>query len=212
MNILIYIDKESNTQFDGFNNNINDFDTFNESLKDILRELLDIPQNHTLYSFGSRKKPVVVNVEGNLTKCTVNIPRFLWRKERNEREYIYLYPSYLLKYCPFTLIDLEWYYTENISKGKDALEGIEDHNVLVETSQPIERWIYRIRRTLITGNFSANLAAKYMGILNRLPQLFLNINDSLIEWITLLKQLAEGFGMKLKPYHTLAYGNYLFTM
>lgn len=214
MNIIIHFGDPHNHLF---GNNIDFFQDFTkEELKRILQECkgIVVPEDDTIYAYGFRKKPVSILIDNVFEKCDILIRRFLWLKGGNQREYINIYPSCVIKYCPFILDSLEYIEVNNISQGKDPLDGIEDPENILESSEPILRWIKKIAKKIELTDTIAHLASHYTKLFGTLPETFqLSSRQSLLqECLHMLHQFIRKMGITLTQYQSLSYGNYTYPL
>ncbi len=214
MNIIIHF---GNLHKHLFGNNIDFFQNFTKKdLKQVLQECegLVVPEDNTIYAYGFRKKPLVILIDAAFEKCNMLIRRYLWLKGGNEREYINIYPSCVVKYCPFILDNLEWIEVNNISQGKYTLNGIEDPFNMLESAEPIHRWIKKITKKVETTDTIAHLASHYTALFGSLPiALEPPSKPSVIQqWLYMLYQFIDKMGVALTQYQALSYGNYIYPL
>lgn len=149
-----------------------------------------------------------------MRRCTVLIRRYALMYGANQREYIYLYPSCVVKYCPFLLDMVEEIYTKNIRTGKDPIEGLEDPKNLLESSEPLQRWVNRFEIRIDNSECIAHLAAQYTGLFSRLPETMQSfVKPSVLgEWLHLLCQFTQQLGVTLRAWEAFSYGNYIYPL
>lgn len=102
-----------------------------EQAKELIGGIADTDK---LWFYGYRKKAIIYTIDNILYK-TVSMIRRLAKVDSNGHiEYIYLYPSLALKRCPFSLNTIDQLYTENVPKGADPLDNIDDPQNILECS------------------------------------------------------------------------------
>lgn len=98
-----------------------------------VRELIGIPLSDKVWFYGYRKKTITYLSNHTFYKTVLLIRRLVWVSTDNGRQYIYLYPSFAMKRCPFSLDTIEQLYMENVSLGADALHGTDDPGNILES-------------------------------------------------------------------------------
>jgi hypothetical protein len=67
-----------------------------------------------------------------------------------------------LKRCPFSLNTIDQLYTENVSKGADQLDNIDDPQNILECSDNLMVWIKRVATRVETAALLENLSSSYL--------------------------------------------------
>jgi hypothetical protein len=197
--MIVYIDTECKQYFGEIYNPFEDLD-----IKQVKELIDDISDSDKLWFYGYRKKTIIYVWNNTVYQTVVLIKRLVWVSPDNHRQYIYLYPSFAMKRCPFSLDTIEQLYIENVSNGADALDGIEDPYNLLESSDRLMNWIIRLTKRTEDAELLENVCSSYLKILQVMPKIDKSLNDYLHQLIDVFGQLMEYIKCPLLPYTTLA--------
>jgi len=204
MNILTHLKEFLNTDINVF---------YKSKLKDV-RKYYGIGKNEKLWFNGFDKKEIkYINDDLVLTPYTVPIQRMVWVKKCGTRVHIYLWPSFVIKYCPFPTCTIEYILETSIESGTDPFDYFDDPCCLLESSLPIERHARRIFNILGTSKFMITWSRLHQKILSRLPPVTggapagKGLASAKTTWL-IIKSLAEGIGLKSPKYGYLSFANF----
>jgi len=137
------------------------FDFFYKSRRDEVRKHYNIPLTDKLWFNGFDYKPIIyINNNRYLEKAEVPIQRMVWINDSDEHVHIYLYPSFIIKHCPFPTSTLEYFWENCIIPGIEPFDLIKDPDNLLDSSFTLEYYSNKIFNFLGT--------SKYMTKWNRL--------------------------------------------
>lgn len=185
---------------------------FYRGVKEYVRKCFNIPDGQTLYLNGYYPKPIIyINADNCLETTEIPIRRLLWIKGDNERVHIYVSPSFILKYCPFPLDDIERVHVEFLSWGIEPFNVLKDPLGLLDSSIPYETWAARLASILKKNDFQAQWSKLYYDTFYALPDVksspdFLSQCLDMVR--TFLKKLNTRKSTGLQEYNLLSYGNF----
>ena len=169
-----------------------------------IRKLIGIPHSDKVYAYGYRKKTIIYIWNNTVYQTVVLIKRLVWIGADGHRQYIYLYPSFAMKRCPFSLDTIEQLYIENVSNGADALDDIEDPYNLLESSDRLMSWIMRLTKRIEKAGLLEDVCSSYLKIIQVMPKINKSLDDYLHQLIDVFGQLMEYIRCPLPPYTTLS--------
>lgn len=180
-----------------------------EGSKDKVRKEFDIPENQALYYNGYwYKSTIYIDKNNSLKKVKIPIRRLLWIMQYGERKHIYVYPSFVIKYCPFPLNDLEKVYVEFLSRDIEPFKTLKDPECLLDSSIPYENWTNNLGHLLKEKDFQANWARLFCETFHTSPSVDKD-SDFLSQCLGLIsdfiKKLFKGSTLK---YNLLSYANF----
>lgn len=188
-------------------------ETFYKNAKIIVRETLSLDDNITVYSNGYYYKPIIyINESLALENITIPIKRLLVIYGNNKRDTIYMYPSFVVKYCPFPLNDIQWVFDQCISKGVEPFDKLKDPDKILESSIPYENWIQRLNKTLENNHFQEKFAKYFYDTFYTL----INIKTSKAFFencLSMIKEFVEKLNLNIVEQNIinsnlLSYANY----
>ena len=122
-----------------------DLNYFYKSRRDEVRKHYNIPITDKLWFNGFDYKPVIyLNDYGCLEKNEIPIQRMVWIKGLAERVHIYLYPSFIIKRCPFPTSTLEYIWENCRAPVTEPFDLIKDPDNLLDSSLPLEYYTRKI--------------------------------------------------------------------
>ena len=102
-------------------------------------------------------------------KTEIPIQRMVWIKGLDERVHIYLYPSFVIKRCPFPTSTLEYIWENCIIPKIEPFDRIKDPNNLLDSSLPLEYYTKKIFNLIGSPNYIAQWNNLYYKTLQSLP-------------------------------------------
>ena len=161
-----------------------------------------------MYLNGYYYKPIIYIDENlNLKKSTISIRRILIIYGNNKRETVYIYPSFAVKYCPFPLKDIQYIYTQCISKNIEPFDKIDDLDKIIESSASYENWIYRIEKTLQKMKFQEKWAKHFFEFFYKLIDTK-STNSYLNDSLLMIQAFVNELNLKIPFLNFLSYANY----
>ena len=180
-----------------------------EGTREKVREQLDIPEEETLYYNGYRNKSMIfINADNCLELIDIPVRRLLWIKEYGEKEHIYVYPSFILKYCPFPMNDVERVYVEFLSENIEPFNVLNDPDELLDTSLPYEIWAKRIGSILNENDFPAKWSQLFYDTFYSLHEVQTN-KGFFIQCLDMIKAFVDKLSIKhYREHHLLSFANF----
>jgi hypothetical protein len=161
-----------------------------------------------VYLNGYYNKPIIyINENFTLENTKIPIRRLLVIYGKNKRDTIYLYPSFVLKYCPFTLNDIEWVYTHCISKNIEPFTELKDPDKLLESSIPYENWAFRIIKILKDKNFQEIWAKHFYETFYTIINTE-KTNDFLLNCLSMIRDFLSKLNININGPVLLSFANY----
>ncbi|MDI3508924.1 MAG: hypothetical protein PWP48_696 [Clostridiales bacterium] len=184
-----------------FGETYNPFENLNiEQAKELVSGIADTDK---LWFYGYRKKAIIYTVGDVLYKTVFMIRRLVKVDSNGHREYICLYPSFALKRCPFGLNTIDQLYTENVSKGADPLDNIDDPQNILECSDSLMVWIKRVATRVENAALLENLSSSYLRITQSMPDINKSVSGCICahmyQLMDVFKQLMEYIKCSLPP-------------
>jgi hypothetical protein len=207
INILSSIKQFLKTDFKYFNN-------FYKSRREEVRKYFNIPLNDKLWFNGFDYKPIIfINDYRCLEKTEIPIQRMVWIKGLDERVHIYLYPSFVIKRCPFPTSTLEYIWENCIIPKIEPFDRIKDPNNLLDSSLPLEYYTKKIFNLIGSPNYIAQWNNLYYKTLQSLPYItdreFLKPNVLPPKYAYHLIQLfVKGINFSISEYEYISFANY----
>jgi hypothetical protein len=183
-----------------------------EGIRESLQKELGVTSEQSLYQNGYRYKPIkYIDSENCLKIIEVPIKRLLWIIGNNKREHIYVYPSFILKFCPFPINDLERVHTEFLSQNIEPFNVLEDNSGLLDSSIPYESWTKRLESLLRVKDFQAQWSKLYYESFFSLLNVSTNMDflSQCLDMVRLfLEKLNKKASLKIEKYRLLSYANF----
>lgn len=174
--------------------------------KEIVRKSLGLINGETLYFNGYRYKPIIY-IDENLSLKNTEIPirRLLLILGNNQRKTIYLYPSFVIKYCPFPLRDIERVYVEFILKDIEPFDKLNDPDGLLESSLPYKVWVTRLKKILTVNKFQHNFSKLFYETFYTLVSIEKD-NDFFSQCLSMIRQFVNA--LNLRKLDLLSFANF----
>jgi len=136
----------------------------------------------------------------------------VWIKGSVVHSHIYLYPSFILKYCPFSLETLEYVWNNCISPCIEPFEIIDDPKELLESSIPLEYHTKKVFNIIKSPAYSSSWNKLYYNTFQTLPDdelptdILLNISSEYMYGF--IKLFADKMNFSLSKYDYLSFANF----
>ncbi|MFD3156693.1 hypothetical protein ACFIJ5_07505 [Haloimpatiens sp. FM7330] len=91
-----------------------------------IRKELNIPKSDKLKKNGTFERGIYYTVENDLKYSRIKIQTLLWQHASGEKEYISIFPSFVVKYNKVST-DLIEYISTNVRKGESVFDYIEEY-------------------------------------------------------------------------------------
>jgi len=205
--ILTFLQQFLKTDFEYFN-------IFYKSRREEVRKHYKIPLTDKLWFNGFDYKTIIfINDNGCLEKTEIPIQRMVWIKGSVELVHIYLYPSFIIKRCPFPTSTLEYIWENCIIPRIEPFELIKDPNNLLDSSIPLEYYTNKMFNLIGSPSYIAKWSYLYFKTLYSQPQItekeFLEPNVLPSKYVYHLIQLfAKGVLFDVSQYQYLSFANF----
>jgi hypothetical protein len=190
-----------------------DFNIIYKSKRDEVRKYYNIPSTNKLWFNGFDYKPIIfLNDNGCLEKVKIPIQRMVWIKGLDKHVHIYLYPSFIIKRCPFPTSTLEYIWEKCIIPVIEPFDLIKDPDNLIESSLPLEYHTRKIFKCIGEPGYltawnhlycktfsSLSLAEKELPEPNVLPSQYAYL---------LIQQFVKGIHMNISKHEYLSFANF----
>jgi|SRR6056297_813240 len=181
---------------------------FFKTKKDYVRKYYNIPANDKLWFNGFDYKPIIfINNNKCLNKINVPIQRMIWKKKKLTHKHIYLYPSFVMKYCPFSLETIEYIWNNCTLTSTEPFDIIDDPKNLLETSILLEHHTKKVFNIINTSDYSGAWNNLYYNTFQALPVRLPNISFSNYMY-KFIKLFADKINLKLSKYNYLSFANF----
>lgn len=179
-----------------------------------MREHYKIPLNDKLWFNGFDYKPITfINDNRCLEKVEIPIQRMVWIKGLAERVHIYLYPSFVIKRCPFPTSTLEYVWENCIIPKIEPFDVIKDPDNLLDSSIPLEYYSKKIFNLIGRSSYIAQWNNLYYRTFHSLPHItekeFLKPDVLPAKYVYHLIQLfTKGISLNISKYEYLSFANF----
>ncbi|MHB9141584.1 MAG: hypothetical protein ACYC25_06910 [Paludibacter sp.] len=191
-----------------------DFNLFYKSRRDEVRKYYNIPSTDKLWFNGFDYKPIIfINDDGCLEKIEIPIQRMVWIKGLVECVHICLYPSFIIKRCPFPTSTLEYIWENCVIPGIEPFDLIKDPNSLLDSSIPLEYYTKKIFILLGTPKYMTKWNYLYYKTFHTLPLitekelLEPNVLPSKYAYL-LIRLFVKGIKMNISEHEYLSFANF----
>ena len=207
INILTFIQQFLKTDFEYFK-------YFYKSRREEVRKYYNIPLNDKLWFNGFDYKTIIfINDDGCLEKAVIPIQRMVWIKGPNERIHIYLYPSFVIKRCPFPTPTLEYIWESCVIPKIEPFDLIKDSNNLLDSSIPLEYYSKKIFNLIGSSGYMTRWSNLYYTTFHSLPHItekeFLEPDVMPSRYAYHLIQLfVKGISLSIPEYEYISFANF----